>query len=478
MRFTTYSAMAAMATLATAQTFTDCNPMEKECPNDPAMPATFETDFKAGKAAVKGWKQTAGALKYAPGGAEFTITKKGEAGPTIQSEGFLHFGYVEVKMTAAKGQGIISSIVLQSQDLDEVDWEWIGGQEGKVQMNYFGKGNTTTFDRMIEAPVATTQTETHTYALNWTAEAITWIIDGEPKRTLNFADANGGKNFPQTPCNVRIGNWAGGDSTDKGTVEWAGGVPDYSKGPFTMTVDSVKVINYSPGTEYKWTDKTGSHESIEVIGAGSKEGAPQNAIPIESAAATASGKPLASGINVPSGTAGSPAASTSSTSGAADQTPAPVAGGAGSSGSGFNYPTGGAAKHSGGAAGSPPSDGESDEDCECGTATVTVTGAPPASFTSMYSALPPNSVISSVRPPPVASSPPFPTSGLLTETRPPPVVPVPAGPTGPTAPGAVLPTPSRNATISAPPAQFTGAASHNKAGVLAGALAGAVLLAF
>lgn len=139
MRFTTSVAAAALATLATAQTFTDCNPMEKECPNDPAMPATFETNFKAGKDAVKGWKQTAGSLTYGAGGAEFTIEKKGDAGPTIQSEGFLHFGYVEVKMTAAKGQGIISSIVLQSQDLDEVDWEWIGGQEGKVQMNYFGK---------------------------------------------------------------------------------------------------------------------------------------------------------------------------------------------------------------------------------------------------------------------------------------------------------------------------------------------------
>lgn len=113
--------------------------MEKDCPNDPAMPATFETDFKAGKDAVKGWKQTAGSLTYGPNGAEFTVAKPGDA-PTIQSEGFLHFGYVEVKMRAAKGQGIISSIVLQSQDLDEVDWEWIGGQEGKVQLNYFGKG--------------------------------------------------------------------------------------------------------------------------------------------------------------------------------------------------------------------------------------------------------------------------------------------------------------------------------------------------
>jgi hypothetical protein len=138
MRFTSYAAASALAALATAQTFTDCDPTKKDCPNDPAMPATFETDFKAGKDAVKGWKQTAGSLNYVPGGAEFTVEKFGDA-PTIQSEGFLHFGYVEVKMKAAKGQGIISSIVLQSQDLDEVDWEWIGGQEGKVQANYFGK---------------------------------------------------------------------------------------------------------------------------------------------------------------------------------------------------------------------------------------------------------------------------------------------------------------------------------------------------
>jgi hypothetical protein len=336
------------------------------------------------------------------------------------------------------------------------------------------RSNTTTYDRMIEAPVATTQTETHTYALNWTAEAITWIIDGQSVRTLKYGDANGGKTFPQTPCNVRLGNWPGGDSKDKGTVEWAGGKVDYAQAPFTMTVESVKVINYSPGTEYKWTDKTGSFESIEVIGAGNKDGAPQNSVVIEPSA-TASGKPLASGINAPSegalGNGSGSAASTTCTSGAAHSTGAPVAGGVG--GTGFNYPTGGAAKPSGGAAGSPPKEGE--KPCECGTAVVTVTGAPPASFTTFYSALPPSSVISSLKPVVTTAQPPaVPTSGLLTETNPPPVIPVP----NPSAPSGALPTPSRNATVSAPPAQFTGAASHNKAGVFVGALAGAVLLAF
>jgi hypothetical protein len=301
---------------------------------------------------------------------------------------------------------------------------------------------------MIEAPVATTQTETHTYALNWTAEAITWIIDGEPKRTLKYSEANGGKTFPQTPCNVRLGNWPGGDSKDKGTVEWAGGKVDYNAAPFTMTVESVKVINYSPGTEYKWTDKTGSFESIEVIGAGNKDGAPQNSAVIEPSA-TASGKPLESGIDAPGKTTGSAGAK----------------------------PTGGSAD--------TPSEGSDSDDspCECGTATVTVTGAPPpasnappASFTTFYSAITPSGVVpSSVQVPIVtAKPPPFPTSGLLTETNPPPVIPLP----NPSAPSGALPTPSRNATVPAPPAQFTGAASHNKAGVLVGAFAGAVLLAF
>lgn len=138
MRFTTYTTASALAALATAQTFTDCNPTNKTCPNDPAMPQTWNTDFTAGKDAVKGWTQTYGSLTYGSEGAEFTVAKKGDA-PTIGSDAYFHFGYVEVVMKAAPGQGIISSIVLESDDLDEIDWEWIGGDSSRVQQNYFGK---------------------------------------------------------------------------------------------------------------------------------------------------------------------------------------------------------------------------------------------------------------------------------------------------------------------------------------------------
>ncbi|KAF2107705.1 concanavalin A-like lectin/glucanase domain-containing protein [Lophiotrema nucula] len=470
MRFSTSALFSAYAALAAAQTFTECNPTNKTCPNNPAMPKNFETDFKQGAAAVKGWKQTAGTLGYEADGAKFTINKQGEA-PTIQSEGYVFFGYIEAKVKSAAGQGIISSIVLQSEDLDEVDWEFIGGVNTKVQMNYFGKGNTTTYDRMIEGAVTgNSQTETHTYALNWTSSALTWIIDGTPVRTLNYADAVGGKNFPQTPVTVRIGVWAGGDPTNEpGVIEWAGGKTDYTKAPFSMTLDSVKVINYNPGTEYKWTDQTGSFESIEVVGKGDDNGAPVNSqILTPSATASASNGGLGSGINVPTNSGGEFHEQPTATGGASHTTPcsegetmpsttaAPVASSAAPVPSSAAVPVNGTAP------------------CSCGIATVTVTeGAPPPAQTPIISsAQPVASSSAAIVPPPVVSSappasqaPPYPTSGLITDTLPAPSVPLPTGTGVPT-------------TTTALPSQFTGAAAPAKtAGAVLGFVAGVAMFA-
>ncbi|OCK76792.1 glycoside hydrolase family 16 protein, partial [Lepidopterella palustris CBS 459.81] len=263
------------ATVCNAQTFSSCNPtVNISCPADPAISTPFTSDFTKGSSALTGWTTTAGSLTYdtSGSGALFTINKRGDA-PTIQSTGYLFFGYVEVKMKAAAGQGIISSIVLESDDLDEVDWEFIGGTDSGVQTNYFGKGNTTTYDRMIPYNVATPQEVSHTYALNWTADSLVWLIDNVPQRTLHYADAVGGKNYPQTPMNVRIGIWAGGDpSNSAGTITWAGGPTDYTKAPFTMSVESVKIINYTPGTSYSYSDMSGSYQSIKVAGAGNPSG--------------------------------------------------------------------------------------------------------------------------------------------------------------------------------------------------------------
>lgn len=130
----------------------------------------------------------------------------------------------------------------------------------------FGKGNTTTYDRAIYYPIASPQTIFHTYTVDWTPEHITFAVDGVVLRTLNYADANGGANYPQTPMRLKLGNWAGGaPGNAPGTIQWAGGETDFSAAPFTMYVKSVKVTNYNPAQEYKWTDKSGSYKSIKVI---------------------------------------------------------------------------------------------------------------------------------------------------------------------------------------------------------------------
>lgn len=168
-------------------------------------------------------------------------------------------------MRAAPGTGIVSSAILESDDLDEIDWEWLGGSADEVQTNYFGKGNTTSYDRSATYDVSDAQSTSHNYTVVWTSSSTTWIIDGTTVRTLNYDDALSGKNYPQTPMNVRVGIWAGGDSSNsEGTIEWAGGETDYDDGPFTMYVEKIEVTNYNPGSSYTYGDTSGDFDSIVI----------------------------------------------------------------------------------------------------------------------------------------------------------------------------------------------------------------------
>ncbi|KAL8902855.1 MAG: hypothetical protein Q9171_007581 [Xanthocarpia ochracea] len=266
-----FAAFALLSTLLArpviAQTWTSCNPLNTtDCPTNPALSTNHTWDFTSSSADTT-WNITAGEIKYSKiSGAHFTIARRGDA-PTIKSDFYIFGGELEVWMAAATGTGVVSSIVLQSEDLDEVDWEILGGNATHVQSNYFGKGNTTSYDRAIWHPSSfSPQDDFHNYTTCWTKDEIEWYIDGASVRLLKFAEANGGKNFPQTPMNVRLGVWAGGDEDNpKDTVDWAGGETDYGDGPFTMRIKSVRVKDYSEGKEYVYGDMTGSWESIEIV---------------------------------------------------------------------------------------------------------------------------------------------------------------------------------------------------------------------
>ncbi|RMZ82970.1 hypothetical protein DV737_g1833, partial [Chaetothyriales sp. CBS 132003] len=248
-----------------SQTYTDCSPLNKTCPPDQGLGiSNYTIDFTSSMMSDRVWNTTAGSISYDDDGAQFVISQRGDA-PTVKTNFYIFFGQVEVHLKAAKGQGIVSSIVLQSDDLDEVDWEWIGGNSTHLQTNYFGKGNTTSYDRAKWIAVDDPQDNFHNYTVNWTSEKLEWYVDTKLIRTLDYSDADGGHTFPQTPCDVRLGIWAGGDPKNaNGTIEWAGGVVDYDDVPFTMVVSKVRVSDASTGTTYTYGDHTGDWQSIKI----------------------------------------------------------------------------------------------------------------------------------------------------------------------------------------------------------------------
>ena len=176
------------------------------------------------------------------------------------------FGHVDFVMKPAPGVGIVSSAVLQSDDLDEIDWEWLGGDTQQVQSNYFGKGQTTTYNRGAFHADPNNQAAFHKYSIDWTADQIAWQIDGKTVRTLTPQTAQTGQ-YPQTPMMIKIGAWSGGDSSNApGTIAWAGGPTNYAGGPYTMVVSSIAVTDYSTGTQYTYSGTDGTWQSVKSNG--------------------------------------------------------------------------------------------------------------------------------------------------------------------------------------------------------------------
>ncbi|KAB5551388.1 concanavalin A-like lectin/glucanase domain-containing protein [Coniochaeta sp. 2T2.1] len=252
-----------LTTLTAAQTWSSCNPLYSTgCPQNTALGMSIHVDFTKG--AVNSFVPAGGSPTYSSdNGVSFTVASPGDA-PQLASVFYIMFGRVECTMRSAPGAGIVSSLVLISDDLDEIDMEWLGADDTEVQTNYFGKGQTTTYNRGEFNPAPNNQAEWITYTIDWTADRIVWSVGGTVVRTLRYGDASG--QYPQTPMQVKFGSWSGGDSANApGTVEWARGPTDYSKGPFSMHVKSIVVTDYSTGSAYKYGDTSGNWGSIVAV---------------------------------------------------------------------------------------------------------------------------------------------------------------------------------------------------------------------
>lgn len=232
--------------------------------------------------------------------------------------------------------------------------EGVGGYTDRIETNYFGKGDTTTYDRETWVNLDTPQETFHTYTVDWTKDSMTWLIDGNSVRTVKYAEAKDGSRYPQTPMKLRLGIWAGGDPDNgQGTIEWAGGETDYTQAPFSMYVKSVTVTNYNPADTYEWTDTSGSYQSIKASNGTSSDSSSSSTSGDSSSTST-------SGSSTSTAT-GASASTTSDSSSAATSTSDSTTGagaGSGSSTSGSGSGSDSASASSSGASASPtPFDG-------------------------------------------------------------------------------------------------------------------------
>jgi beta-glucanase (GH16 family) len=249
-----------------AQTFTSCDPLNSTCPADPALGTTYNVTFDASMTQLDAnlWNVTAGSqlIQFSANGTEFSISESGQS-VTVETTFYIFWGTVEVMMQAASGQGIISTFDMLSNDLDEIDLEIMGGNHSFVETNWYGEGNQSQRNS-IYYPVDGPQDRMHNYTFDWNQDQLQWIIDGNVVRTLPYASPG---LYPQTPSRMRIGIWAGGDASEpEGVIEWAGGLVNWNQGPFTMTVQSIKITDGSTNTStYSYTDHTGSWKSIKAV---------------------------------------------------------------------------------------------------------------------------------------------------------------------------------------------------------------------
>ncbi|KAI5867051.1 glycoside hydrolase family 16 protein [Durotheca rogersii] len=290
------AAAALLAYRTAAQTYTSCNPLSSTCPADTALGMAIDVDFTRGE--VNSFVKSGGEPTYGPDGVTFTVSQSGNS-PQLTSVFYIMFGRVEVNLRAAPGAGIVSSVVLQSDCLDEIDWEWLGADSSEVQSNYFGKGITASYNRGQFHKMGDNQNNFVTYVVDWTSDRIVWTIDGTVVRTLQASEAEPNQ-YPQTPMQVKFGAWSGGDpSNPDGTIQWARGPTDYSLGPFSMSVKTLKVTDYSTGDSYSYGDTSGTWQSIRSEG-GQVNGNLGNAGTLTTTA-VAGGSTATGTANVPAG---------------------------------------------------------------------------------------------------------------------------------------------------------------------------------
>tara|TARA_B100000287_G_scaffold424382_1_gene468918 strand:+ start:3779 stop:4864 length:1086 start_codon:yes stop_codon:yes gene_type:complete len=173
------------------------------------------------------------------------LISKPYRGGELRTRQDYRYGRFEVRMQSAQGDGVVSSFFTYrdywaeglsgAQHWNEIDYEWLGNHDDKVQTNLIIQ-NQWDLPDLVDIDM-NPHNDFHTYAFEWTPDYVAWFLDGEMIRWVDNFYTDSLYHFQQIMMNI----W-------QPTAEsWVGEFdPDIL--PVYAFYDWVKYYAYVPGS--------------------------------------------------------------------------------------------------------------------------------------------------------------------------------------------------------------------------------------
>ncbi|WP_379065568.1 glycoside hydrolase family 16 protein [Mesorhizobium sp. UC74_2] len=156
----------------------------------------------------------------------------------VQTNKRFSYGTFEVRMKAAAGSGLNTGFFsfigpVHKQPHDEIDFEVLGKDPSKVQVNQYVNGKSVGSARLVDVPGGADK-EFHDYAFVWQQDRIAWYVDGKL-----VEEATDPAKLPSHPAKIYLSLW--GSDTLK---SWMG---TFSSPPQQIIAEVDRVAYTAPG---------------------------------------------------------------------------------------------------------------------------------------------------------------------------------------------------------------------------------------
>lgn len=227
-----------------------------------------------GDASLVDWVSTGTVVPTSDGNIALTLSES-DGGSVLSLARALWYGDVAATFKTGRWAGVVTAYITFSGTKDEIDWEFPGDNTTFGQTNYYFEGNTANYTHGGTATFSDSYSNFHTFGIHWTPTLLSWTVDSVVVRTVlqnsTWNSVTLTYEFPQSPSNIQFGLWAAGEKgEDAGTIEWGGGLVNWTSsdytpnGYFSIEVQSVNVTCYDQGlgtgSSYVW----GANSTLNV----------------------------------------------------------------------------------------------------------------------------------------------------------------------------------------------------------------------